>query len=144
MSYQEKRSYAQIVGNITGFIIYFLFIVDLNTISEIDQITFGKYLFLIVPVLVITQVIVKILFDIVNNTHTKGEEPSFVDEYDQMIELKSVRNFMFVFVFGFFATMLGLWFNLSLATAFLIMLGFIFIAGSTLELSYIYFYRRGV
>jgi hypothetical protein len=144
MSYQEKRSYAQIVGNITGFIIYFLFVVDLKTISEIDQVTFGKYLFLIVPVLVITQVIVKILFDIVNNTHTKGEEPTFVDEYDQIIELKSVRNFMFVFVFGFFATMLGLWFNLSLTSAFLIMLCFIFIAGSTLELSYIYFYRRGV
>jgi len=144
MSYQEKRSYVQVIANVIGFIVYFMFIIDFSTINEMTPQLFGKYLFILVPVLVTSQIITKILFDIINNTSIKNEEPTFIDEYDALIELKSVRNFMFVFVFGFFVTMLALWLGLSLTYAFYLMLVSIFFAGTTLELSYIHFYRRGV
>lgn len=144
MTYQEKRSYVQFTGNLVGFIIYIIYVLNQINGVEVTIPMFGKYVVLLVLALVVAQIITKIIFDIFNRTEEKKEEPKFMDELDYTIELRSVRNFCFAFLAVFFLVMILMWVGVSLTVNLLVMLGGIFVAGTVLEVSYIISYRRGV
>ncbi len=144
MAYQVKRSWVTIATIIIGLIglgSYILSTTDLNSITIREM---GMYLFLIVPVLMVTQIVGKIIFDIFNKTSIKKEEPKAMDEFDRIIEYKSVRNFSFTFLAGFFAMLLLMWITSSLFAAFIVMFLSIHLAGIALQISYIVYYNRGL
>jgi protein-S-isoprenylcysteine O-methyltransferase Ste14 len=143
MTYQIKRSYVQFVGNLVGFIIYGVYLFNNIKDNTISISEFGKYVLLLIPTLIIVQFIVKLLFDLINRTHEKNEAPKTMDEYDYLIELKAVRNFCFAFLGAFFLVLLLLWLEVGLLTCLFVMIGGIFIAGNTIELSYIIYYKEG-
>ena len=143
MTYQIKRSYVQFIGNLIGFIIYGIYLFGDIKDQTIDIAGFGKYVLLLIPTLIITQFIVKLLFDLINRTSEKNEEPKHMDEYDYMIELKAVRNFSFAFLGAFFLVLLLFWLEVSLLICLYVMITGIFIAGNVIELSYIIYYKEG-
>ncbi len=143
MTYQEKRSYIQFMGNIIGFIIYMFYLVSETKGIQVGMIEFGKYVLLLVPALAIVQIIVKIIFDTLNRTREKKEDENLKDELDYMIELKSLRNFCFAFLASFFITLSLFWLGVSMITCLYVMVSGIFVAGNVIELSYIYYYRVG-
>ncbi len=143
MTYQEKRSYVQFLGNIVGFILFIIYVVFETSNMIIGTAEFGKYVLLLVPTLIIVQFVVKLLFDTLNNTKHKGEDENLRDELDYLIELKAVRNFCFGFLSAFFITLLLFWIGVSMVVCLYVMLFGIFVAGNIIEISYIYYYRKG-
>lgn len=148
MSYQEKRSIVAIIGIIIGLVVYGIYVLNKINNGDIDLSVelnyFGLYLLLQIPVLVVIQIVTKIIFDLFNRTYEKEEEPKFMDEYDQVIELKAVRNFSWVFLLGFYIGMLLLALSVSVEIVFILLFISIMLSGITLNASYIYYYRRGV
>lgn len=143
MAYQVKKSLVTIVTILIGLIIYGGYVLSkVNTSLTINQ--YGMYVLLAVPALMITQIVGKIIFDIFNRTQEKKEEPKKMDELDRIIEYKSVRNFSFMFLAGFFTSMLLMWILGTLFAAFMVMFLTLFASGIVLQISYIVYYNRGV
>lgn len=143
MAYQVKKSWLTIATILTGFIVYGGYVlskVDSNiTVSE-----FGKYILLAIPALIVTEIVGKIIFDMLNRTHEKKEQPKRMDEFDRAIEHKAVRNFSYMFLVGFFTSLLLMWVTSALFVAFIVMFMTLFISGLVLQISYIIYYNRGL
>lgn len=144
MAYQVKKSYLRIITILLGFISYSIYLFSNIDINTFDLKQFGMYLFLIVPILVIFEIVGTIIFDLFNQTDSKKERPKHMDEFDRLIEYKAVRNFMIVFVAGFFTSTLILWLSANLMVAFIVMFVMIFLSGLMLQVSYIKYYNHGV
>ncbi len=144
MAYQVKKSYLRIITILLGFISYSIYLFSNIDINTLDLKQFGMYLFLIVPILVVFEIVGTIIFDLFNQTDSKKERPKHMDEFDRLIEYKSVRNFMIIFVAGFFTSTLILWLSANLMVAFIVMFVMIFLSGLMLQISYIRYYNHGV
>lgn len=144
MAYQVKKSYLRIITILLGFISYSIYLFSNIDINTFDLKQFGMYLFLIVPILVVFEIIGSIIFDLFNQTDSKKERPKHMDEFDRLIEYKAVRNFMIIFVAGFFISTLILWLSTNLMVAFIVMFVMIFLSGLMLQISYIRYYNHGV
>lgn len=144
MAYQVKKSYLRIITILLGFISYSIYLFSNIDINTFDLKQFGMYLFLIVPILVVFEIVGTIIFDLFNQTDSKKERPKHMDEFDRLIEYKSVRNFMIIFVAGFFTSTLILWLSTNLMVAFIVMFVMIFLSGLMLQISYIRYYNHGV
>ncbi len=142
MAYQVKRSIMTIVTILVGLGVYGGIMLT-NLSDPLTIYEYGMYVLLAIPVLVVTQIIGKIIFDIFNRTADKNEEAKKMDEFDKIIEYKSVRNFSFVVLTGFFTAMLLMWVSTLLAS-FLTLFLTLFVAGIALQISYIIYYTKGV
>ncbi len=144
MAYQVKKSYLRMITILLGFISYSIYLFRNIDINTFDLKQFGMYLFLIVPILVVFEIVGTIIFDLFNQTDSKKERPKHMDEFDRLIEYKAVRNFMIIFVAGFFTSTLILWLSANLMVAFIVMFVMIFLSGLMLQISYIRYYNHGV
>lgn len=143
MAYQVKKSWVTIGTILVGLMIYGGYVLSqVSTSFSINQ--FGMYVLLTVLALIVTQIVGKIIFDLFNRTYEKKEEPKKMDELDRIIEYKSVRNFSFMFLGGFFTSMLLMWLLGTLFAAFMVMFFTLFASGIVLQISYIVYYNRGV
>jgi hypothetical protein len=116
--------------------------VSLNTPDELAF--WGSAFLLIIPVRIVTEIIVYIIFNIINTIVTRKEESSIKDERDHLIELKAVRNSFYIFTLGILIAMTLLATTKSLSAMFIIFI----LSGFASELmacaSKIYYYNRGV
>lgn len=146
MEYQEKRTLVSLISTLAvsaGYFAYVLQRVEEGNPSE--ELRFWAAVILIfVPVQVISKVAVFVVFSIFNYIATQEEEPDIVDERDRLIELKSTRNFYHVFMAGFMLSMGLLVLEVSVTTMFTFLLAAIVVAGAIMDLSQLYYYRRGV
>ncbi len=148
MSFQERRAIAALVSNVLTCIIYFGDVfrrfLDRGPEAGSEFAFWGAAILLFIPVAVFFNVVVTIVFTIIN-TITQGEqEPAITDERDQMVELKATRNFFFVFMGGFILAMGALAVGNPPGTMFVILLFTLLASGATLEASKFIYYRRGV
>jgi hypothetical protein len=146
MSFQEKRSFVSLFANVAVFTVYYLYLCGLEQPAEpLLQVRFWCAAILIsLPVLIVCKIVIHILFSIVNTIATRENEPGFEDELDKLIDLKAVRNFSYVFSAGVLLSLAAPLLNLPLQIFFEILLFTILAAGITLDLSQLYFYRKGV
>jgi len=144
MAYQVKRSIVRILTVLIGLFSYGAYVLA-NTTSETFTIReFGLYILLIVPTLVVLEILGKIVLDIFNQTDKKQEEPKQMDEFDRIIEYKSVRNFSFAFLGGLFLTFLFMFLLNSLYLPFVLLFLTFYLSGLVLQISYITYYTNGV
>lgn len=147
MTYYSKKAIVSIITSITIFILLYINIMQkLQTvIIEPNAVTklWGIFYFKLLIVQIVAKIIIMILFNIINRITTNESEPSFIDERDQLIELKSVRNFCFMFCCGFFLAMGALVINEPISIMFNILAFVIVVSGVVLDLSYIVYYERG-
>lgn len=136
------------VTSIVVFIFYYLYITaDYNSeaMTFTDELHFwGSAILILIPVQIVTKVISYIVFVIVNTIATRELEPSITDEFEKLIDLKATRNFYHVFITGFFLAMGSLVFKMPPSVMFNIFLFSLVIGGITIDLSQLYFYRRGI
>lgn len=148
MSYQEKRSLVSLAGTLLISALYGVFIYQRYPAGspESGEVFkfWGSALLLFVPVQVVFKVILYVLLSVINTIATREEEPEITDEMDRLIELKSVRNFCYVFMIGFFLSMGVLVVELAPSLMFLILLITFVVCGAVLDVSTFYFYRRGI
>ncbi len=100
---------------------------------------FLKLLGLSVAVTVVGTILLQMILQL------RGKESVFTvtDERDRLIEAKAVRNFCYVFCFGFFLGMLLIVLGQSAALLFHAFAFSYLAAGIVLYLSYIFHYERG-
>lgn len=148
MSFQERRAFASLVATVLGSTLYYAEVLRgfLNRdVSLSDDFAFwGKAILVFIPAMVVFKVIVLIIFYILNAIATRIEEPDITDERDRIIELKATRNFYHVFMLGFVLSMGVLALGAAPTVMFIVLMFSMLASGAMLDISQIYYYRRGV
>jgi hypothetical protein len=148
MSYQEKRSIASLFGTVLISLLYGAFIYQkyqeggANLNGEFHF--WASAILLFIPAAVVLKIVIVVVFSIISTITTQEEEPSVTDERDKLVDLKSTRNFFFVFMAGFFLSLLTQVFSQPPSVMFSLILISIFVGGAVLDISDFYYYRRGV
>ena len=149
LSFQEK---SVIVSLLTSTVVYGVFAAlvwqryragSFDTDSVL--VFWGRSLLILIGLQIVFQVVAQILLAIFNAIVTREEEdPSFEDERDKLIELKSTRNQFVVFGVGFLLAMVALALGRSVTVMFVILIAFLIIAEIASGVSMLVYYRRGV
>ncbi len=148
MSYHEKRSILNLLTAIVVSVSFALYMWPSYPSGgayapELFQF-WGRFFIGLVLVRIVVQILIHILFAIVNAIAAREEVPAIEDERDKLIELKGNLRSMYIFMLGFILAMLALAFNQPPLVMFLTLFGAGFVAEIVGELSTFYFYRRGV
>ncbi|MGY3778768.1 hypothetical protein [Isobaculum melis] len=146
MTYYSKKAILSGISSIVVFIFFYLDVIGKTALLSVDSLAVAKqwgmfFVYLLLAEIVV-KIVVMIIFNLINTMMTRESEPKIVDERDQLIELKSVRNFCFTFAIGFFLAMSALALNQSINMMFVILAFSFIIAGTILEASYVFFYER--
>lgn len=148
MSYQEKTTIVSIISTLLSFTAYCVYILqryDINNLDSADDFSFwGAAIILLIPVQIVFQIIVHILFAIGYYIVTREEPPDLTDELDKLIELRSVRIFTMVFMIGFSVSMGAIALDAAPSAMFIGLFFTMIIAGILSDVFKLYLYRRGV
>ncbi len=145
MTYYTKKAIVSIITQLILFISFFPQVLSktssFETLSPLFLTTWASFFLILLVANIVIKIIVMIVFEIILKITKKESQPTIIDERDQLIELKSIRNLCFAFIFGFFVSMVVMLFNQSLTTMFSILAYSFLFAGITLEASYISYYQ---
>ncbi|TVQ18312.1 MAG: hypothetical protein EA361_01525 [Bacteroidetes bacterium] len=148
MSYQEKQSILSLVNTILilGFYSFYIYSKYIAGNPEIiyDMRFLGKAFVILIPFTIVVQIVMHILFVIVNKIVTKEDPPKREDEMDKLIELKSLRASHWVFILGFFLAMASQAMGMEPYVMFLAFIVSGFVSGMISDIAKIWFYRKGV
>lgn len=103
----------------------------------------GVAFVILVPVSIVANITVTIIFSMVYAMATREKASSFADERDKFIELRSLRNALFVFITGFSLAMGSLAIGMPPSVMFIILMGSGYGAGLVGSISQLYLYRKG-
>jgi hypothetical protein len=148
MTYQEKKSIVSLISTIIIFGAYCAYMYTQYPVGLQDSTeTFrfwGSFVLILMLVSIVAHIVNSIAFNMVFRITTGEKEPSFADEMDKIIELRSFRNSFFVFVLGFLLAMGSLVIEEPLQVMFVILIIFGFISDVTGSVTKLYHYRKGV
>jgi hypothetical protein len=148
MGHQEKQSIVSIIGSVLVMGFYSLYIyrnyiqADLNLLNDFQF--WGKSFLYLIPVSIIVQIVIHIVFAIANRIITQEDMPGFTDERDKLIELKSIRISHWIFIFGFMLAMGSLAIGMKPYVMFLTLISSGFIASLASEVTKLFYYRKGM
>lgn len=148
MFFQEKKAIVYLTATILLSLGYYAYLYHAYQAAEWQQTSqeirfWAQAILLFVPVQVVGKVIIHVLFVMVNALATQEQEPTFMDELDQRVELKATRNFYHIFMAGFMAALGTQALAMSITWLFVTLLAGILAASLTFDLSQLYYYRRG-
>jgi hypothetical protein len=110
MSYPEKRNLVALLGTLVFAFAYTYYLFTLrgegNLSSLMSFSEWGGLVLTVLGVKIAFNISVHILFNILNAIATKEREPQFIDELDNLIELKALMYAFTVFMIGFFIAIL--------------------------------------
>lgn len=148
MSYQEKRAIASLITSTLVSCFYFAEVYrryNEGAFATGEEFRFWALAILIfIPLQVVAKIVVYILAVIVKAAVTRKEERDITDEMDDLIDLKATRNFCLVFMAGFLLAMGALVLYLPPVVMFVVFTLAMVAGGVVIDLSPIYYYRRGV
>ena len=104
----------------------------------------GKTILILLPIMIVAQIIVHILFAIINKILTNEDMPTITDEMDRLIELKALRISHWIYPFGFFLAMGTQAFGMQPRVMIVILIVSCFSGCIFSEIAKIYYYRKGV
>ncbi|HEX6555922.1 MAG TPA: hypothetical protein VF026_24395 [Ktedonobacteraceae bacterium] len=103
----------------------------------------GVAVVILIPVSIVANMTISIVFSIVYSIATQEKAASFADERDKFIEARAFRNTVYVFTCGFFLAMGSLVLDLPPSVMFIVIMGSGFAAVMVGNLSQLYLYRKG-
>lgn len=148
MGHHEKQSIVSIIGMALVIGLYSLYVyrhyiqVDMELLNDFRF--WGKSFLYLVPVAIVVQVVIHILFAIGNRIITQEDIPDITDERDRLIELKSIRISHWIFILGFMLAMGSLAVGMKPYIMFLTFISSGFVASLASEVAKIIYYRRGL
>jgi hypothetical protein len=147
MDNKEKQILVTVIGMILIIACYSLYVynkfiaVNFNIINDFKF--WGKTFLILIPVTIVFQIIIHIVFAIINKIVTNEDMPTLVDERDKLIDLKAIRISHWIFTLGFLLSMVSLVMGMPPYVMFITLIASGFISGIVSELAKIYFYRKG-
>ena len=103
----------------------------------------GKTILILIPVTIVAQIIIHIIFAIINKVVTNEDMTTLTDERDKLIDLKAIRISHWVFSMGFFLSMVSLTIGMPPYAMFITLIASGFISSIVAEIAKIYYYRKG-
>jgi hypothetical protein len=104
----------------------------------------GKAFLIMIPVMIVAQVIIHIVFFIINKIVTNEDIPTITDEMDKFIELKALRISHWTFSFGFLLSIGSQAIGMQPWVMFITLVASGFAGGISEGIAKIYFYRKGI
>ncbi|WP_086313989.1 hypothetical protein A5821_001544 [Enterococcus sp. 7F3_DIV0205] len=144
MIYQSKKALVLLISNVVIF--FYLYFDHLNALrlhSADFLALWGGFFVKLLFILVIANIIVLIVFNLLNDMFSKNKAPTISDERDRLIELRAVRNFCFLLAFGFFLAMAAIAIHQPISTMFTILAFTVLVSDIISYASYIFYYERG-
>ncbi len=147
MGHQEKQSIVSIIGSVLVIGFYSLYLyrnyiqADLELLNDFQF--WGKSFLYLIPVAIVVQIVIHIIFAIADRIITQEDMPGFTDERDKLIELKSIRISHWIFIFGFMLAMGSLAMGMKPYVMFLTLISSGFMASLASEVAKIIYYRKG-
>jgi hypothetical protein len=103
----------------------------------------GWVVVILVPVSIVANIAVSIVFSIIYTIATQENTSFFADERDKLIELRALRNALYVFTCGFFLAMGTLAIGMSPSVMFIVLMCSGYGSGLVGNISQLYLYRQG-
>lgn len=147
MGHQEKQSIVSIIGSVLVIGFYSMFVyknyiqADLELLNDFQF--WGKSFLYLIPIGIVVQIVIHIVFAIANRIITQEDIPDITDERDKLIELKSIRISHWIFIFGFMMAMGSLALGMKPYIMFLTLISSGFLASLASEVAKIIYYRKG-
>jgi hypothetical protein len=148
MEQKEKQVLVSLTASLAIFIFYSLYVynryVEGNPEIINDLRFWGKSFLILIPVAITAQIVIHILFAIINKIVTNEDLSDKDDERDKLIELKSLRVSYFVFIAGFVLAMGAVAIGMELWVMFATLVVGGFLSDLLSAAFKIWYYRRGV
>jgi hypothetical protein len=147
MGNQEKQSIVSIIGSLLVIGFYSMYVYknyiagDLEVLNDFQF--WGKSFLYLIPIGIVVQIVIHIVFAIANRIITQEDIPDITDERDKLIELKSIRISHWVFIFGFMLSMGSLALGMRPYVMFLTLISSGFLASLASEVAKIFYYKKG-
>lgn len=147
MGHKEKQSIISIIGSVLVIGFYSMYVyrnyiqADLELLNDFQF--WGKSFLYLIPVAIVVQIVIQIVFAIANRIFTQEDLPNFTDERDKLIELKSIRISHWIFILGFMLAMGSLAMGMKPYVMFLTLISSGFLASLASEIAKIFYYRKG-
>ena len=103
----------------------------------------GVAVVILMAVSIAANIVISIVFSIVYSMATHEKASSFADERDKFIELRSLRNALYVFACGFFLAMGSLAIEMPPSVMFIILMCSGYGSGIVGTITQLYLYRKG-
>lgn len=148
MEQKERQILVSIIGSfliVGGYSLYVYNKYIAGNPAIIDDLSFwGKAFMVLIPIGIVVQIVIHILFAIANKIATDEDIATISDERDRLIELKSIRISHWLFTLGFFLAMGSQALGMRPWVMFAALLGAGFLASIASEAAKIFYYRRRI
>ncbi len=148
MDIKEKRILISLIGSvlILGFYSWYVYSRYISGNLDIlnDFSFWGRSFLILIPVAIITQIVIQIIFAIYIHATSKEEIDPVEDERDKLIELKAIKISHYIFIVGFMLAMGSLALGSQPWIMFVVLIFSGFMASVVNEIVRLYLYRRGV
>lgn len=148
MDSKEKQIMVTAISLMLIFAIYSIYVYNKyiadNFMILNDFKFWGRSFLILIPVTILAQINIHIVFHIINKIVTNEDLPTISDERDKLIDLKALRISHWIFTTGFLLSMIALAIGMPPYVMFLTLIASGYISGIVSEIAKIYFYRRGI
>ena len=147
MSFQERQALVSLLTTLLLAVVFLVYVLPRypggNPYGAEVFHFWGLAVVILVPVSIAANIAVSIVFSIVYSMATQEKASSFADERDKFIELRSLRNALYVFTCGFFLSMGSLAIGMPPSVMFIVLMVSGYGSGMVGNLSQLYLYRKG-
>ncbi len=148
MGQKEKQVLVSLIASLIIIVFYSLWVFNRYIESNpeiINDLKFwGRSFIVLIPVAIIAQIVIHILFAIINKIVTDEDISDKDDERDKLIELKSLRVSYWVFIIGFMSAMGAVALGMELWVMFVTLIVSGFLSDLISSVVKIWYYRKGV
>ena len=148
MDNKVKQVIVTVTSMILIFVFYSIYVYNHHIAGDPEIINdfgfWGKMFLILIPVTIVAQIVIHIIFAIINKAVTNEDFETKSDERDKLINLKSIQVSHYIFTAGFLLAMVSQVVGMQPYVMFLTLVGTGFISGIVSELAKICYYRRGV
>jgi len=148
MAQKEKRILVSTLATLVILLVYSLIVYNRYMVPDPALVHntgfWAKAFLLLIPVMMVAQIIIHIIFAIVSKIITNEEIPTITDEMDKLIELKAMRVSHWIFILGIVLAMGSQAIGMAPWILFATLAGSMFLACIVEGIVQIWFYRKGV
>jgi hypothetical protein len=148
MDIKERRILTSLIGSVIVMAVYAWYIYShyiAGSPELLNDFSFwGKSFLVLIPVGIVAQIVLQILFAIITRITTGKDADEPDDERDKLIELKAIKISHYLFIIGFMLAMGSLAMGMKPWLMFVLLIASGFVATIVNEIARLYFYRRGV
>jgi hypothetical protein len=144
---KEKMILVEMINTILILGLYSLYVYEKYVSVNPDIINdfrfWGRAFLILIPVTIAAQIIIHIVFAIINKIVTDEDISAIKDERDKLIELKAIRISHWIYTLGFLFAMASQAIGMKPWAMFITLVASGLISTLASEIARLYFYRKG-